>query len=475
MPRHGTLPLDIEGVSLLMFDDESMLNLAISRTEVRHKTGWLYCLRASRNDTGGLGYKFIQGGTVAIIGIRHKHVYIMLLIDDNNVHAIHNLCRQVHEMTHLPTIVRRAEFTVADNIPLRDCKDTGVPLEDDEQPETILDFRKIFTPDGELIRQAVRWRRKLAAFAPRIHEYSIRTSMRAVTEHQIDAFFSSPLVVYKRSSYEKILQFISKTKNNRYGCVIFMKGDDIRGLYVYELLGLGKAGLYCGLTTRDEPGLTEWMDYYAFRDLYARGIYQLFLGGAEKVGVDKYIDKLLAQKPPYESRNYLYDHANDDNASFTVRLAVPADFKSIARLYADFYNSLDKLGERWTLEAARKFISHFYARQPDLFFVAEKNTRIICAIMAAVQPWWDGNHLVEGELLIDKNFRQHARCTAELLQTLLHTAELNYQAVTWDTIVPSILGHPFEQYQQLGFRDAPFWHAVSGDVRDILTRLQGVH
>jgi|GEM_PF-337374 hypothetical protein len=475
MLRYGAHILSIEGVSPLVFNDEPTINLAISHTEVRHKTSWLYCLRASRDDTGKLGYKSIKDGIVVIIGIRNKHVYLMPVVDGNNIYAIHGLCRQLYEITHLPIIVRRAELSVADNMPLLDCRDTHVPLEDDEQPEAILDFRKIFTPDGELIRQAVRWRRKLAAFAPKIHEYSVSTSLHAVAKHQIDAFFSSPLVTHKRSSYEKIVQFMSKTKNNRYGCMIFVKGDDIRGLYVYELLGLGKAGLYCGLTTRDEPGLTEWMDYHAFRDLYIRGVHQLFLGGAEKVGVDKYIDKLLAQKPPYESCNYLYDYANDNDIDFVIRPATPADLKSIARFYADFYNSLDKLGERWTLETARKFISHFYARQPDLFFVAEKNTNIISVVMAAIQPWWDGNHLVEGELLIDRSFRQHTRCTTELLQALLRVAESDYQAVAWDTIVPSTPGHPFEQYKQLGFRDVPLWHAVSGDVRNILTRLRGAN
>lgn len=169
----------------------------------------------------------------------------------------------------------------------------------------------------------------------------------------------------------------------------------------------------------------------------------------------------------------MYDHDADKlHEDITVRLAKQDDLKALSRLYADFYNNLDRLGERWSQEAARRFISHFYNRQPDLFFVAESNNQIVGSIFAAIQPWWDGNHLVEGELLVKRGFQHNPSCSAQLLRALLQTAEARYQAITWDTIAPTTSGHPFQQYQQFGFREVPFWRAVSGDVRTMLAQLR---
>jgi hypothetical protein len=256
--------------------------------------------------------------------------------------------------------------------------------------------------------------------------------------------------------------------------MVMLKNDRIRGLYIYEILGLGQAGLYCGLTTRDEPGITEWMDYEVFRRLSQRGIHRLILGGAEKVGISRYIDKLLAQKPTYTSHSYAYDPEADAFYDVAVRLAKPADFQALSKLYADFYNDLDDLGERWTKDAARKFISHFYTRQRDLMFLAEdqKSHEVVGLVMAAVQPWWDGNHLVEGELLVRADYRAHPAYATQLVSALLQTAEASYQAITWDTIAPTTPGHPFNYFQQLGFSEVPHWRAVRGDVRAILGQLK---
>jgi len=212
------------------------------------------------------------------------------------------------------------------------------------------------------------------------------------------------------------------------------------------------------------------MDYYVFRKLYDNGVQKLLLGGTEKPGVNAYIDKLLAYKVPYQTYNYLYRYTDD--VGMTIRQVRPADFRALGKLYADFYNELDELGERWTWDAARKFISHFYSRQPDLCFVAEKDGRIIGAIMAAIQPWWDGNHLVEGELLVHSDFTHHPSYATGLLEKLLSTAEQKYQAVTWDTIVPTVIGHPFQHHEQLGFYETPVWKAVAGDVSSILRQIE---
>lgn len=92
--------------------------------------------------------------------------------------------------------------------------------------------------------------------------------------------------------------------------------------------------------------------------------------------------------------------------------------------------------------------------------------------MAAIQPWWDGNHLVEGELLVHSNFKHYSGYATGLLEKILTVAEQKYQAVTWDTIVPAVIGHPFRHYEQLGFYETPVWKAVAGDVSSILRQIE---
>lgn len=460
----------IDGVARLCLADEPLVRFAVSGLPLRYKHSWLYCLRCSRDDNGNLGFRYLRDGKLFIIGVRNQHVYITPLTPTDNPHILRHLCRLLSRQTQFRVIVRKAEFDSHEGLPFSECVSSSMPLEDDQLPETILDFRKLFTRSGELTQQAARLRRKVIAFGSRAHQYEVTEDISELKAEDIDRFFSSPSTIYKRQSYQKMIEYLKTNKDSRYGCMIFRLGGEVHGLYLFERFSITEAGLYCSLTTRNVPGITEWMDYYVFRKLYDSGVQKLLLGGAEKPGVDVYINKLLAYKTPYRTLNYLYRYTDD--LGMTIRQVRPADFRALSKLYADFYNELDELGERWTLDAARKFISHFYARQPDLCFVAEKDDQIIGAVMAAIQPWWDGNHLVEGELLVHSNFKHYSGYATGLLEKILTVAEQKYQAVTWDTIVPAVIGHPFRHYEQLGFYETPVWKAVAGDVSSILRQIE---
>lgn len=244
----------IVGVSSLGFVDEPFIRLTISANEVRYRLSWLYTLRASRDDKGRLGLKFVQGDTVIIIGVRNGCVYLTPLTGAKNIDVIWNLCRHVYDIMQRPIVIRKAEFSLSAGLPFVPGELSAASLEDDQQPETTLDFYKLFTTDGDLVRQATRWRRALTAFEPLMTDYIISNSLREVSKTQLDDFFASPLLAYKHTSYEEILRYLRQAEDSRYGCTIFIHGGSIRGLYVYEFLGLGHAGLYCGLTTRDRQG-----------------------------------------------------------------------------------------------------------------------------------------------------------------------------------------------------------------------------
>ncbi|MBO7504680.1 GNAT family N-acetyltransferase [bacterium] len=51
-------------------------------------------------------------------------------------------------------------------------------------------------------------------------------------------------------------------------------------------------------------------------------------------------------------------------------------------------------------------MSYWYDRQPDLFFVAEVDGRVVGGIVSGIKPWFDGNRLVDGELFVDKKYQE---------------------------------------------------------------------
>lgn len=92
-------------------------------------------------------------------------------------------------------------------------------------------------------------------------------------------------------------------------------------------------------------------------------------------------------------------------APFEIRLMKKEDLKKLAIIYARTYHVFD-VGERWTAKSAITLMSYWMKRQPDLFFIAKYDGKIAGAFVAGIKPWWDGNHLVDGELFVDPDFQK---------------------------------------------------------------------
>lgn len=76
----------------------------------------------------------------------------------------------------------------------------------------------------------------------------------------------------------------------------------------------------------------------------------------------------------------------------------------LADIYKTAYNSLN-IGENWDNDSALKLIKHLYDEQKDLFFVAKENGIPVGGIVALLKPWWDGNHLTDGEIFVHPKFQ----------------------------------------------------------------------
>lgn len=429
-------------------------------------------LRASHLDKGALGYKFFTAEMVAVIGYRNGYVYVTPIFDATRGLKLRQLCDALVEATDCQVVIKKLQDKEMPGVLThQEGNERDATLEDDYYAETTLQLQKLFiSSDGRLNPAAKRFIRKIRTFDPHSGKLEAITDINSVPLTAIETFLARHKD--KHASYMPMVRYLRQQKNNKhsYKVVMFVREKEVCALYIAEVLSLTELGLYCGVTSKDEPGITEWMDAYFFRKMFLDGIRTVYLGGSEKEGVAQFIGKLLPSKPSYFVQALLYSPADSLALDVTIRVARETDFNALANIYRDTYNSMDTLGEHWTKDAAHKFIASFYRRQPDLFFVAEYKGELIGAAVAGIQPWWDGNHLVEGELFMDHAFASSG-ADKKLLRALLLQARDVYQAVAWDTIMPNIEEHPLAVYEKLGFSEVPHWRALSGDTHTMLALL----
>lgn len=152
-----------------------------------------------------------------------------------------------------------------------------------------------------------------------------------------------------------------------------------------------------------------------------------------------------------------------------IRLGKKQDLTRLAEIYSEAYNSLN-IGEKWTKATALKLLEFVYQDQKDLFFVAV-DKEIIGAIVASVKPWWDGNHLFEGEFFVLPKYQKHGVGT-ELLKHLFVSARKKYKVVSWDTFTHRIHENPLSWYKKRGFEEIKQWVMITGNVDDVLEKIK---
>ena len=126
------------------------------------------------------------------------------------------------------------------------------------------------------------------------------------------------------------------------------------------------------------------------------------------------------------------------------------DINTIAEFYADYYSN-SVLQEKWTKESAVKLFRYFYNQNKDLFFIAYDGDKPVGIITSVLKPWWDGNHLEEGEVFVIGEYRKKG--IAKLLfKALFECAVSKYNATTLEAhTYEDENGFPYCWYKKLGF------------------------
>ena len=153
-----------------------------------------------------------------------------------------------------------------------------------------------------------------------------------------------------------------------------------------------------------------------------------------------------------------------------IRKADKEDLREIANIFARVYADFD-VGEKWTNESAYKLMSYWFDRQSDLFFVAEIDNKLIGGFVSGIKPWWDGNHLVDGELFVDPKYQKKG-IGRELSKVMYTNAIKKYNIVSVEGITFRNKKFPLSWHKSIGFREIDEWVLIGGKPKSLLNNLK---
>ena len=142
------------------------------------------------------------------------------------------------------------------------------------------------------------------------------------------------------------------------------------------------------------------------------------------------------------------------------------DLSELARVYSQVYQKFN-VGERWAPKTAKKLLVYWFEKQPDLAFVAESDRKLVGAFVAGIKPWWNGNHISDGELFVHPDYQKQGIAT-KLSVMLYETAVNKYKVVDFDAYTFNKTKFPLSWYLSKGFVKNEEWVMISGDVKNIL-------
>lgn len=158
-------------------------------------------------------------------------------------------------------------------------------------------------------------------------------------------------------------------------------------------------------------------------------------------------------------------------AEIKIRLIEESDIPKVAKIYANSFNKAN-IGENWGTENSEIFINYCYRRQPDLFFIALIQNRIVGGIVAFVKPFQrvKGYDLVEMELFVDPESQDQGVATS-LMKSLLKESIEKYKIDRFGGIANSAKDFPMKWYKTIGLNPTE-WVYVDGDAKEILAKLE---
>ncbi len=295
-------------ISRLSPADADIFRDAFQREEMCYANSWLYTLRSTRNDQGGFGYKFVGKETVMGVGYRNNMLYLVHPVGAGRFDTTLDLCYRIRRSVTCPIILKKVDQELYERLYSTNLFQEHVGgltlFEEEAFPEHTLHLQKLYGPGFYMDPRSLPLIRKVKRFEKSSMNLLAKTDVSSIENYP--GFYT--LFGPNPDKYRSYLYIIREANSPRSGdgkykvCAYFDERMTIHGLYISERLGEESMGLYCAVSSRSYPGITEWMDYDFFRQLFHDGIRYLYLGGSETEGVHAYVQKLLPLAPPYLMR-----------------------------------------------------------------------------------------------------------------------------------------------------------------------------
>jgi hypothetical protein len=296
------------GISRLSPADAHLFRQAFQKEEVCYANSWLYTLRSTRSDLGGFGYKFVGNETLVSIGYHNNSIFLVHPMGPKRFQTVVGLCAKIYNSLKCRIILKKMDQELYEQLQstklFQEYTGDLTLLEEEAFSEHVLELEKLYSPSVGLYNQSIPFMRKVKRFE--------KNPIELVAEAEISDIEGNPgfynLLGYNPEKYYSYSQIINEVRSQRSNngkykvCTYYDEKGTIHGLYTAELLEEGRMGLYCAVSSRSFPGITEWMDYDFFKRVFNDGMDYLYFGGSETVGVDAYVKKLLPDVPSYLMR-----------------------------------------------------------------------------------------------------------------------------------------------------------------------------
>lgn len=302
----------IEGISKFTFTDYPKFIKHFNEEKKRYSSSWLYTLRAARDELGKLSFKFSHKKLLFTISKRKNVIYIgkPFGLSEDNIDEFFKVIDYLRRTNKESILVKKLSPEFGSKIRKEfDCREDfeahSTLFEDEAYPEKIVDLNNLFETKYSNIIKAKPLRRGVNRYKNSSGAFTMKSFDN---EDKIDSNLIFKVLekvsrknIDKKLAYSSLLNYVISTKNRNSRIIlrIYHTENKFHGLYLLEKLSQDSLGFYCGLTSIEYPGLTEYLDYLVLQEAFLNGYRWVNLGGSETEGVYKYNKKFLPIVPDY--------------------------------------------------------------------------------------------------------------------------------------------------------------------------------
>lgn len=148
-----------------------------------------------------------------------------------------------------------------------------------------------------------------------------------------------------------------------------------------------------------------------------------------------------------------------------IRKSKKDDLIELSKIYKRAYDRPEE-GEDWSIKDSKNLLNFYLNQKTFLGITAIINNKIVGAFFSYVKPWYDGNHLGEGEIFIDPKY-QKQKIGTKLFWEMMKIADKK-KCVVHELIAYNKVSI---WYKNLGIKETGLKH-MQGNIKEIIRNLE---